>query len=90
MVKELYKKQNGVEFSRKPYSMGTMSMKKVMMDMNKELAIEARAYRQGITQDQAKKKDKIMGYIKMIPLMIFFYFLVKNQIWPLVKPYIPD
>ena len=89
MVKELYKKQNGVEFSRKPYTQGSMQMKKVMIDMNKELGIEVRAYKQGMTMDQAKKKDKFWGHIKKIPLMIFFYFLVKNQIWPMVKPYIP-
>lgn len=67
-----------------------MVMKKLQIDSNKELAIEVKAYKQGISHEKAKKKDKIWGYIKMIPGPIFFYFLFKNQIWPVVKPFVRD
>jgi hypothetical protein len=39
LVKKLYKKQNGVEFSRKPFSGKSMVMKKLQIEMNKELQI---------------------------------------------------
>ena len=48
------------------------------------------AFKQGISHEKALKKDKIWGHIKKIPGLVFFYFLVKNQIWPLVKPYVKD
>lgn len=55
-----------------------MEMKKLVMEMQKELSVEVRANKSGQDLQKLKKKDKIMGYFKMIPGLIFFYFLFKN------------
>lgn len=90
LVKQLYKKQAGEEFSRKPYSSTSMPMKKIFMDVSRELHIEVNSIKQGISHEKAKQKAKIWGYLKRIPALIFFYFLFKNQIWPFAKPFVRD
>lgn len=65
-------------------------MKKIYMEVVKELNVEVQAFKQGISQEKAKRKATMWGYVRSVPGLIFFYFLFKNQFWPMLRPYVRD
>lgn len=67
----------GEDFSRKPLTTKTAPMKKVWIDVDKQLKIEAQAVSQGITLKSAERWSKFWKYVKMGISFVFFFFLFK-------------
>lgn len=89
LSKAVFKKFKGFEFNRKPMGGKSPQLRKCMMEMGKELAIEVKSVRQGISATSARRWAKFWDFLKMCVLAVVCFFGFKNYGWPYLKGYWP-
>lgn len=60
-----------------------------MMEMGKELGIEVKSVRQGISATSARRWAKFWSMLSATFVAVLCFFVVKNYGWPYLKGYWP-
>lgn len=89
LSKEVFKKYKGYPFNRKPMGGKSPQLRTLGHNMGKELAIEIKSVRQGISQTSARRWAKFWQFLQMGFSAVIGFFAVKNYAWPFLKGYWP-
>ena len=85
LSKKVHEKVKDDKFFRKPLGTASPPMAKVMTEHNKEVIIETKAALAGVSKDQQKWRDRLKSIPIYLILLVFLYFVGKNQVYPYVS-----